>query len=411
MKVKPRILFLSHSASRNGATILLLHLLRSLKAAVDWEITVLVNGSGPLLNDFRSLAPTTAWRSPAFILKAFPGRHMADLKTRLETECLKGLLMGRRFDLIYANTVATWPFVKALANRAPALLWHIHELGYALRLSGSGQNIRELFRAASRFVAVSNAVQESLSREFDVRSDRVDLVHGFIPGPFMGIEEQRLRREEIRSRLGWPGDAFVVGGCGSLGWRKGTDLFLQVARSVCNRKGYEKVKFLWIGGEAEDQRALEFAHDVHALGLQGSCIRIPTTPDVFQYYSAMDVFALTSREDPFPLVMLEAGSYGIPLVCFADSGGASEFVDGDTGLIAPYLDLTAFATHITRLKDAPDFRERLGAAASIKVRTQYSPEVQTPKLLKIIERCLAVPPASLACQVQDQRTERKVTTL
>jgi glycosyltransferase involved in cell wall biosynthesis len=394
MKTK-RILFLCHSASRNGATILLLHLLRSLKRVVDWEIAVLVHGSGPLLGEIRSLAPTTVWRSPAFLLNAFPGRAPAALKTRLETECLKALLAGRRFDLIYANTVATWPLVRALANRAPALLWHIHELGYAFRLSMGEQNIGELFHATSRFVAVSDSVRETLSREFNVRGDMVDLVHGFVPGVSMGAEEQRLRREEVRRRLGWPNDIFVVGGCGSLGWRKGTDLFLQVARAVCHRKGYEKVKFLWIGGAAKDKEALEFAYDLHALGLQSSCTRVPNTPDVLEYYSAMDVLAVTSREDPFPLVMLEAGSHGIPIVCFADSGGAPEFVDADAGLIAPFLDVVAFADHLVRLKDMPDFRARLGAAALTKVRTHYSVEVQTPKLLKVIERCLAIPAAPI----------------
>jgi glycosyltransferase involved in cell wall biosynthesis len=388
MKTKPRILFLIHSASRNGATILLLHLLQWLKGMVDWEIEVLIRGSGPLLDEIRSLAPTTVWRSPASLLPAFLRQRMTGLQSRLEIQCLKALLAGRRFDLIYANTVAVWPLVKALSNRAPALLWHIHELVYALRLTIDNQRVSELFHATSRFVAVSSSVRDALSCEFNIRDDMMDLVQGFVPIINPHAEEQRSRRERVRKELGWPTDVFVVGGCGTLGWRKGTDLFVQIARAVSNTKGYEKVRFLWVGGGAEDKEALEFTHDLRTLGLQERCRRVPTTADVLDYYSAMDVLALTSREDPFPLVMLEAGSHSIPVVCFADSGGATEFVSEGAGLIAPYLDVAAFADHLMRLRDTPKLREQLGAAAAAKVRTNNSIAVQAPKLLKIIEQCL-----------------------
>jgi hypothetical protein len=162
----------------------------------------------------------------------------------LEIQCLKALLVGRRYDLIYANTVAVWPFVKALSNRAPAMLWHIHELVYALRLSTGEQRISELFHPASKFVVVSNSVRDALSREFNVGGDRVELVQGFIPASHLRAEELREQRERVRRDLGWPADAFAVGGCGSLGWRKGTDLFLQIARAVSNTEGYEKARFL-----------------------------------------------------------------------------------------------------------------------------------------------------------------------
>ncbi len=391
MKTKPRILFLSHSASRNGATILLLHLLRWLKNAANWEIAVLVNGSGPLVDEFRDVAETTIWRSPVFLLNAFPKRKAASLQMSLESQCLKALLVGRRFDLIYANTIATFPLVKALGNRAPALLWHIHELGYALRLSIGEKAISELAPPNARFVAASSSVRDTLLYEFNVREDRVDLIHEFVPAAPLDTEEQRSRRDLVRRELGWPPDVFVVGGCGSLGWRKGTDLFLQIAHAVKKSNGSEKIRFLWVGGGAEDKEALEFGYDLRALDLQGCCHRISATSDAYRYYSAMDVLALTSREDPFPLVMLEAGSHGVPTVCFADSGGGPEFVGTDAGLSSPYLDSSMFAANLMRLYDQPHLCKRLGAAALAKVRSKYVVEVQAPKLQKIIERCLAIP--------------------
>ena len=389
MKPTKRILFLSHSASRNGATILLLHFLRWLRDKTDYRIEVLVNGSGELLDEFRAVAPTTAWRSPTFLLEAFPRRWRAAWRPRLEAQCLKAFLAGRRYDLVYANTAATWRQVAFLARRTRGLLWHIHELGYALRLTMGEESIRQLFPLAARFIAVSNPVWYALVKEFGVSEQKVDLVHEFVPIPSLSSESRALKRQLIRQRLGWPDTSFVVGGCGSLGWRKGTDVFLQIARKMQMETRDKPIRFLWVGGAAEDKEMLEYNHDVRALGLQGHCCCVPSTADVLDYYSAMDVFALPSREDPFPLVMLEAGAQGLPVVCFAGSGGAVEFIGQDAGLVAPYLDVQAFAAHLVRLHDDPHLRGGLGAQAARKVRTLYSLEVQAPKLLQSIERCLA----------------------
>lgn len=384
--MKPQILFLSHSASRNGATILLLHLLRWLKGQTNHQFEVLVIGRGELVEEFRALGPTKIWRSPAFLLGALPKRWHAALKPRLEAQLLKGLLRGRRYDLVHLNTVATWPHAPFLASRSRSLLWHVHELGYAVRLIMGDDGWRQTFSLARRFVAVSTSVRDTLVNAFDVPPDKVDLVHAFIPVVKLAAEDRRLRRERVRRELGWTENTFAVGGCGTLGWRKGTDLFLQAARAV-HQKGSENIRFLWVGGE-QGEDALQFDHDIRAMDLQTRCNRVPTTSKVLDYYCAMDVFALTSREDPFPLVMLESAALGLPTVCFAGSGGGPEFLGKDAGLIAPYADVGAFAAQLTTLNENGDLRRRLGSAAACRVQNFYAVEQQAPKLLQSMERCL-----------------------
>jgi glycosyltransferase involved in cell wall biosynthesis len=384
---RSRVLFLCQSASRNGATILLLDLLRWLKRETKYDIQVLVNGPGALLDELRAVGPTRVWRSPAFFLETFPRKWKAALGPRVEALCLRAFLRGRRYDLVYANTSATWQNVAALGKSAGAVLWHIHELGYALRLTIGEQRIRQVLPLAKRFVAVSQAVRESLTGEFNVPSDRVDLVHGFVPIPNLALEERQLKRGRIRRELGWDEKVFVVGGCGAVGWRKGTDLFLQAA-SALRKAGRKEVGFLWVGGERDGKEGLEFDHDIHAMDLQGSCKWVTATADVQDYYCAMDAFALTSREDPFPLVMLEAGALGLPMVCFAKSGGGPEFAGSGAGLVAPYLDVEALAGHLAVLHDNADLRRQLGAEAARQVRTNYTVDQQAPKVLRCIERCL-----------------------
>jgi glycosyltransferase involved in cell wall biosynthesis len=387
MKPPPRILFVSHAASRNGATILLLHLLRWLRANTNFEMEVLVNGTGELVEDFRAVVPTVVWRNPAFVLDALPRKLKTAWKPRLEARCLKWRMTGRSYDLVYFNTSAVAWQVPVLAARARSVLWHIHELEYALRLTMGAEQIQSLFPLATRFVVVSESVRDTLARTFGVAADRMDLINGFVPIPQSSVEEGRSCRQRIRRELGWPEDAFVVGGCGAMGWRKGTDVLLQIAEAM-RQRGDTITKFLWVGGGNADE-TLRFEHDLRSFGLAERCRWVPTTAAVQDYYHAMDVFALPSREDPFPLVMLEAGACGLPTVCFAGAGGGPEYVGDDAGLIAPYLDIAAFGKHLEALRDSPDLRAQQGAAAARKVRAQHVIEVQGPKLLASLQRCLA----------------------
>jgi glycosyltransferase involved in cell wall biosynthesis len=386
----PRLLFVSHSATRNGATILLLHLLRWLRANTNFEIEVLVNGTGELVDEFRAIGKTIVWRNPAFFLEALPRQAKSTWKPRVEARCLHWRMTGRKYDLAYFNTSAVAAQVTILAARARTVLWHLHELEYALRLTMGEEQIRTLFPLATRFVVVSESVRDTLVKTFGVRADQMDLINGFVSLPEASAEEMRARRLKLRRELGWGEDAFVVGGCGSMGWRKGTDVFLQIADAM-RKRGDTRARFLWVGGGSTDE-TLRFEHDLRSFGLGERCRWVPTTAEVLDYYHAMDVFALTSREDPFPLVMLEAGACGLPTVCFSGSGGGPEYVGGDAGLIAPYLDVAAFAKHLETLRDDSQARARLGAAAAEKVRRQHVVATQGPKLLQSIQHCLAAKP-------------------
>jgi glycosyltransferase involved in cell wall biosynthesis len=383
----PRILFLSHSASRNGATIVLLQFLRWLKGRVDWEIETLLASGGALAADFRALGVSTVLRDAESYLAMMSRRRRTALQPRFESWRMNTLFAGRRFDLVYANTAATWRQALALRRRSAALLWHVHELSYALKLIVPIDRASTMFGTESRCIAVSNLVQTMLEREYGVGGDRIDVVHDFAAATELASPDRAARREKLLQRFHWPADTFVVGGCGAAGWRKGTDLFVQIARRLCVDRNQDRVRFLWVGGDANDPGAIEFDHDVRACGLEGRCMRVPSTAAVMDYYAAMDIFALTSREDPFPLVMLEAGACGVPVVCFDQTGGGPEFVGHDAGLVAPYLDLSTFVDNLENLLRDGELRKRLGDAAS-KRALEFTVEKQAPKLLRALERSL-----------------------
>jgi glycosyltransferase involved in cell wall biosynthesis len=231
-----------------------------------------------------------------------------------------------------------------------------------------------------RFIACSDAVRENLVREQGVAGTGIETVHESIPVD--GVRPERCR-EQILHELNLPAEAQVVIGVGTVGWRKGTDIFIQLARAVCQQ--CNRARFVWVGGGP----SAEFEYDVRTSGLRENMRFVGARRVSADYLAASDVFALVSREDPYPLVCLEAAALGKPIVCFAGAGGAPEFVEQDCGFVVPYLDITAMAERVASLLDSAESRRTAGEAARCKVAERHDISLAAPRILKIIERTIA----------------------
>lgn len=383
---QPRVLFVSHSASRNGATILLLQELAWLRSRVAWDFEILVYGQGALIDDFRAIAKTTVWRDPQHTLDAILRGRLPKLQRFVQALHARCTLPSRQYDLVYCNTSALARDIPRLARRGAPVLWHIHELAYALKVSVKPEDRIAAVRSTTRAVAVSAGVRKAIESQLGIPAARVDVINGFVPLDADEKEPDGARRRRARAQLNLAPDSFVVGACGTPGWRKGSDLFLQIAARVRDAKG--PFHFLWVGGTAGSREHVEFAHDVKALGLEDCCRLVPDTAGVDDLYAAMDVFALTSREDPFPLVMLEASRHCLPWICFDGAGGADELVAAGAGIAVPYLDVDSFADCIARMRVDAVFRARMGRAARARVEREHTADAQCPKLLKVMLACM-----------------------
>jgi glycosyltransferase involved in cell wall biosynthesis len=134
----------------------------------------------------------------------------------------------------------------------------------------------------------------------------------------------------------------------------------------------------------------EFEHDVHVAGLTEKVRFTGAVLKPADYLAAADVFVLTSREDPYPLVCLEAAAVAKPIVCFAGAGGMPEFVEEDCGFVVPYLDIMAMADRVVLLLDSLECRVTMGAAARRKVTERHDVSRAAPRIMEIIERTIAV---------------------
>jgi glycosyltransferase involved in cell wall biosynthesis len=389
-KELPSVLFVTPGASPVGGNIFLLNFLKWFKQNSDIPFLTIYGHEGDLAAEFSALSEAFQFDHDFTEQRLWKkGLDRISQRMDLRSRSLRKNLSGKNIGLIYSNAVTNYRVLSALEKMPEMnvpLISHCHELESVIRRTGLDE-FEKTKEMTTQFVAASQAVKNNLVGNHGIDEEKVEVVREFIPVAQYSADEIKAMRAAVLRELGIPENAFIVGGSGTLYWRKAPELFVLIANEVHKKMPGAPVYFIWVGGAAKgDIRIFELDFDVRRLGLEKYVRFLEHKPDPQKYYAAFDVFLLTSREDPYPLVCLESAALGKPVMCFENSGGMPEFIEQDCGYTVPYLDIQGAAEKIAHLTQNPEVKESLGAAAAKKVRERHSVPVAAPQLLKIIEK-------------------------
>lgn len=123
---------------------------------------------------------------------------------------------------------------------------------------------------------------------------------------------------------------------------------------------------LHIYGEGKMRESLEKQRN--ALGLEGSCFLEHSTRQIGECYRNSSLFVLSSRFEGFGLVIVEAMSYGLPVVSFACPCGPKDIIsDGKDGFLVEPENVKELADRISYMIENDERRKAMGHQASIDV--------------------------------------------
>ena len=364
-----KLLIVLHELSRTGSPLVMLNFVRWLKDHTSYHLTILALKSGELKEDFEQVT-NDLFIEPTPVPKKFAER----LKSRvLPVKDIKEVfydqLNQRSFDLIYANSVPTFNRAQQLSQHTGSkLLCHLHEAKTMLSLlDRSWMKRTDLI---DEFIAPSLLVSTAI--EAEIKNIKAP-IHIIRETPANKIEEKFSPKKQ-----------FIVGGSGTVHWRKGPDLFLQVAVHFFKKNPEASLKFQWLGRIDQESKII-FEHDIEKTGLKGKVEFKDATAQVIEVYQEFSVFLLTSREDPYPLVCIENGLLGNPLITFEGATGINETIANGGGTIVPYLDTVAMADAVELYFENKDILKE----ASEKVKRSFKTsnfDMVFPALNKIISK-------------------------
>ena len=147
----------------------------------------------------------------------------------------------------------------------------------------------------------------------------------------------------------------IIGTLARIEHRKGIDVFLDACGAVARHEPRARFR-IWgpdgTGGDAEFARSIH--ERVARLRAAGLDIEIGMVPNAAREIGGWSVFVLASRQDPFPLAVLEAMACGLPVVATRVGGVPDQIADGVDGVLVPAGDPGALAQAIVGiLEDAP----------------------------------------------------------
>ncbi|AOX21236.1 hypothetical protein A0U90_05860 [Kozakia baliensis] len=301
-----RILLVGHDAFPSGAQTLLLAIGKQLRTRHGTQILFVLLEGGAMLEDYRSFAQVE-------ILP--PGQKAT--RERL------AVLYREGFTTALVNSAASSALAPDLHDVGIAFTLLQHELPNLLRQRGLLAPLKEARALARETIVPSVVLTPTLTSE----STPIILPQGL----YSPIAFSAQTRRQMRARLGLNAHDRLVVGVGYADMRKGFDLFLQLwqrLQSPTAMRSHHAVPvthFLWLGdidpGLREGlQLDIDYAISCGTFHMPG---RIK---DIAPYLCAADVFALTSREDPYPSVALEALACGLPCCAFAGTGGIPELL-------------------------------------------------------------------------------------
>jgi glycosyltransferase involved in cell wall biosynthesis len=240
------------------------------------------------------------------------------------------------------------------------------------------------------FLNNSAAGAADYSRWLGLPPDRVRVVHNGFEFP---SEVPWEAGRALRVRHGVPEGAIVVGSVLRFAEEKRPRLLVEMARVAHQRDPELRFLFFGTGPMLDEVRAY-----VASLELS-DIIKLPgLTHDAWSALAAMDVFALTSRMEGLPNVLVEAQASGLPVVCTGVGGMAETFAQGVTGFSVERATPEALADAIRRIVTTPDLLRSMSAEAFRHARETFGLEPMVSGTLDAYRAAGATIPAKVNVQ-------------
>ena len=308
------ILFITPTGGRTGSEMMLWYLLQHLSGKIKSVIYSCQNGELFANNSTADLTFINT-NKKGFLYSIYEGIYFKLLKRTPEETRLIQIQKKVDASKWYLNTL-TMPRLARLATELNIPYYvHVHELT-SIYDEILYEDFQFQFDNAEKIICCSSIVEKRIQQ---MGYKNTILLHEFIDTSKVIIEQES---KVLRKKLNIPNDAFVWVMSGSMNLRKGYDLVADLLEYL-PKNSY----LLWLGN-VKSTGVLHYIRQRTKIEKLNFIEIGEKSNEYYDYMNLADGFVLLAREDPFPLVMIEAAYLQKPIAGF-NSGGISEFlIDG-----------------------------------------------------------------------------------
>ena len=327
--VKKKIIFISHESSLTGAPVMLLNLLSLLKRTNLFDIRIILFRGGALEKEFFKYGKVSVLKSKNYGKQSFLLlRGFNFLIFRIRLLLLKSEIKDT--GIIFNNTITNGKILRSLSDSPAKVISYIHELESVIQKYRKDADLT--IRYSDLLICPSNIVAQNLISNHKIPKEKIVFLNYYFPLTFLNVEGlKNTSRKTFPGGLQFLESNFYVVAMAWATHRKGIDIFVDAARIT--KELNQNIHFVWIGDFLDEEMKIEIKNEIAIHQLDSYITITGSLPHSIENLLPFDLFILSSREDPYPLVVLEAALGKIPSVCFANTGGAQEFIGDDCGWI------------------------------------------------------------------------------
>jgi glycosyltransferase involved in cell wall biosynthesis len=381
---KMKVMVVSHEASLSGAPVLLLNLFRLLIEKRKVEVQFVIRHDGPLVGEFAKVAPVIVLKSTNYGLeKSGIDRLKNFIKSKIQL--LKILIKATSCDYLFFNTVVNGKMLRWFYFHGKPAITYVHELEKVIDLYLK-QKDAVLPLSLSKVIACpTNTTRKLLLERYKVPEYKLKKLQYYFPFTASQYNPVTVsqRKAFFRGRFQVKESDFLIGGMGVVSDRKGIDLFIEVCKKLVSKK---PIKFFWIGRFESKEQEIDLRQELKKNQLEEKLFF--TGPLQYDLYNLcpFDIFFLSSKEDTYPLVVLEAAMMKVPAICFSGSGGIVEFTGCDAGWVVEGFSTDEAALKLDELEQMRSVVSSYGESAFNKVILSHcSPDIILSQYASIIE--------------------------
>jgi len=280
---------------------------------------------------------------------------------------------GRSYDIVHSQTAntLTWAVLTKPLHGRPV----VFSRRTSLSAAGHERTTGFKWRHADLFVAISHmAASESI---------RLGLRPVIIRSAIEDRPVDAARTAEFVQRFGLAGRK-VLATSAALIHDKDPQTLVRAVGELARRRDDFVFIHLGGGGNAEaEARGL-----VESLGLQSVYVFAGFQQGIEDFYPAMDVFVMASKEEALGSSVFDAFLRRVPVVS-TDAGGLKESLADGRGILCPTGDHQALARGMERALDDQELRQAMVERAYDYVRREHDVDIMGGRYLEQFQALLA----------------------
>ena len=352
---RPKLLVVVHDLFKYGAQFLALNIAATLKEKLGIDVATVALEGGPLAAKF----------------KAIGDLYVLDDEER-SPQALFDDLKQAGYGGAIVNSAASGEIGAELAKAGLPFIGLVHEMSGVIERMALEGALRDFNTHAAEVIFPSRVVADAAARAISLPSWRREkiLPQGlYKKGDIIGVDEKAAARARVIEAFGLPDDAFIVLGVGYGDERKGVDIFMDWAGAAIER--FANAHFIWAGAldpamatlASERTESSPLKERLHFPGFQ------ERTGDLF---AAAHMFALTSREDPFPSTALEALSVGTCVFMVKGTSGIEDLAcESSAVTVLPDATADTFCDKIASFISMPQKLDTAAVEASALIAARF----------------------------------------